>query len=124
MDKILSGKDGEEKACNYLKSKKYKILEKNYRCLYGEIDIIAMDRDYLVFVEVKYNNTLVIIEVKYRKSAKFGKGYEAVNYTKQQKIIKTLQYYINEKNVKMPVRFDVISIDDNEITHIENAFGV
>ena len=107
MDKILSGKDGEEKACNYLKSKKYKILEKNYRCLYGEIDIIA-----------KYNNTLVIIEVKYRKSAKFGKGYEAVNYTKQQKIIKTLQYYINEKNVKMPVRFD------NEITHIENAFGV
>ena len=113
MDKILSGKDGEDKACNYLKSKKYKILEKNYRCLYGEIDIIA-----------KYNNTLVIIEVKYRKSAKFGKGYEAVNYTKQQKIIKTLQYYINEKNVKMPVRFDVISIDDNEITHIENAFGV
>ena len=113
MDKILSGKDGEEKACNYLKSKKYKILEKNYRCLYGEIDIIA-----------KYNNTLVIIEVKYRKSAKFGKGYEAVNYTKQQKIIKTLKYYINEKNVKMPVRFDVISIDDNEITHIENAFGV
>ena len=113
MDKILSGKDGEEKACNYLKTKKYKILEKNYRCLYGEIDIIA-----------KYNNTLVIIEVKYRKSAKFGKGYEAVNYTKQQKIIKTLQYYINEKNVKMPVRFDVISIDDNEITHIENAFGV
>ncbi len=113
MDKIMSGKDGEEKACNYLKSKKYKILEKNYRCLYGEIDIIA-----------KYNNTLVIIEVKYRKSAKFGKGYEAVNYTKQQKIIKTLQYYINEKNVKMPVRFDVISIDDNEITHIENAFGV
>ena len=109
----MSGKDGEEKACNYLKSKKYKILEKNYRCLYGEIDIIA-----------KYNNTLVIIEVKYRKSAKFGKGYEAVNYTKQQKIIKTLQYYINEKNVKMPVRFDVISIDDNEITHIENAFGV
>ena len=113
MDKILSGKDGEEKACNYLKSKKYKILEKNYRCLYGEIDIIA-----------KYNNTLVIIEVKYRKSAKFGKGYEAVNYTKQQKIIKTLQYYINEKNVKMPVRFDVISIDDNEITHMKNAFGV
>ena len=113
MDKILSGKDRKEKACNYLKSKKYKILEKNYRCLYGEIDIIA-----------KYNNTLVIIEVKYRKSAKFGKGYEAVNYTKQQKIIKTLQYYINEKNVKMPVRFDVISIDDNEITHIENAFGV
>ena len=93
MDKILSGKDGEEKACNYVKSK-------------------------------KYSNALVIIEVKYRKSVKFGKGYEAVNYTKQQKIIKTAQHYINENNIKMPVRFDVISIDDNKITHIENAFGV
>ena len=112
MDKILSGKDGEEKACNYVKFKKYKILERNYRCPYGEIDIIAKD-----------NNILVIIEVKYRKSAKFGKGYEAVNYTKQQKIIKTAQHYINENNIKRPVRFDVISIDDNEITHIENAFG-
>lgn len=112
MDKILSGKDGEERACNYVKSKKYKILERNYRCPYGEIDIIA-----------KYSNTLVIIEVKYRKSIKFGKGYEAVNYTKQQKIIKTVQHYINENNIKMPVRFDVISIDDNKITYIENAFG-
>lgn len=74
MDKILSGKDGEEKACNYVKSKKYKILERNYRCLYGEIDIIAKD-----------SNTLVIIEVKYRKSAKFGRGYEAVNYANSRK---------------------------------------
>lgn len=80
--------------------------------MYGEIDIIAKD-----------SNTLVIIEVKYRKSAKFGRGYEAVNYAKQQKIIKTAQHYINENNIKMPVRFDVISIDDNEITHIKSAFG-
>ena len=103
----------ENKAVLFLQEKGFQILERNFYTRFGEIDIIA-----------KYNNTLVIIEVKYRKSAKFGKGYEAVNYTKQQKIIKTLQYYINEKNVKMPVRFDVISIDDNEITHIENAFGV
>ena len=45
MDKILSGKDGEEKACNYVKSKKYKILERNCRCTYGEIDIIAKDNN-------------------------------------------------------------------------------
>lgn len=113
MDKTLSGKDGEEKACRYIKAKKYKIIERNYRCLYGEIDIIA-----------ELNGALIIIEVKYRKSDKFGKGYEAVNTIKQQKIIKTTEYYINEKNIKMPVRFDVISIDDNEITHIENAFCV
>ncbi len=112
MNKILSGKNGEEKATNYIKSKKYKILERNYRCLYGEIDIIAIDK-----------NTLVIIEVKYRKSTLFGKGYEAVNSAKQRKIIKTAQHYINEKNIKKPVRFDVISIDNDIISHIENAFG-
>lgn len=113
MEKIKTGKAGEEKAEKYLKNKKYKILEKNYRCLYGEIDIIA-----------EYKKTLVIVEVKYRKNENYGKGYESVGYTKQQKIIKTTEYYINEKSIKMPVRFDVISIDNDEITHIENAFGV
>lgn len=113
MEKTKTGKAGEEKAEKYLKNKKYKILDKNYRCLYGEIDIIA-----------EYNKTLIIVEVKYRKTTKYGKGYEAVGYSKQQKIIKTTEYYINEKNIKMPVRFDVISIDDENITHIENAFGV
>lgn len=113
MEKIISGKAGEEQACSYIKKKGYKILERNYRCLFGEIDIIAEDK-----------KTLVIIEVKYRKTKSFGKGYEAVNYTKQQKIIKTAQNYINEENLKLPVRFDVISIDNDEVTHIENAFGV
>ena len=113
MEKSKTGKAGEEKAEKFLKGKKYKIIEKNYRCLYGEIDIIA-----------EHNKTLVIIEVKYRKNSAFGKGYEAVDYNKQQKIIKTTEYFINENKLKMPVRFDVISIDNEEITHIENAFGV
>lgn len=113
MEKIKTGKAGEEKAVNYLKGKKYKILEKNFRCPYGEIDIIA-----------EKNKTLVIVEVKYRKNISFGKGYEAVGLPKQQKIIRTTEYYINEKNLKMPVNFDVISIDNDEITHIENAFGL
>lgn len=112
MEKAKTGKTGEEKAEKYLKNKKYKILEKNYRCLYGEIDIIA-----------EYKKILVIVEVKYRKNASFGKGYEAVGLSKQQKIIKTTEYYINKKKIKSPVRFDVISIDNDEITHIENAFG-
>ena len=113
MEKSKTGKAGEEKAEKFLKGKKYKIIEKNYRCLYGEIDIIA-----------EYKKILVIIEVKYRKNSIFGKGFEAVGYSKQQNIIKTTEYYINEKNIKIPVRFDVISIDNEEITHIENAFGV
>ena len=113
MEKLKTGKIGEEKAEKYLKSKKYKILAKNYKSLFGEIDIIA-----------EYKKILVIIEVKYRKNSAFGKGYEAVDYNKQQKIIKTTEHYINEKNIKVQVRFDIISIDNEEITHIENAFGV
>ena len=62
MEKSKTGKTGEEKAEKFLKGKKYKIIEKNYRCLYGEIDIIA-----------EHNKTLVIVEVKYRKNASMVK---------------------------------------------------
>ncbi len=113
MNKILSGKDGEEKACDFIKKKGFKILERNYRCLFGEIDIIA-----------KHKSILIFIEVKYRKTDKFGKGYESVTYQKQQKIIKTATNYISENNLKMVARFDVISIDNDEILHIQNAFGI
>ena len=113
LDNQELGKIGEELAAKYLTQNKYKIIQRNFRCKFGEIDIIA-----------EYKKILVIIEVKYRKNSAFGKGYEAVDYNKQQKIIKTTEYFINENKLKMPVRFDVISIDNEEITHIENAFGV
>ncbi len=109
--KIIKGKAGEDKACSFLKKKKYKIIERNYRCPYGEIDIIA-----------EYKNILIIVEVKYRNSNTFGLGYQAVDYNKQQKIIRTTNYYINEKNINPLVQFDIISIDKDTITHIENAF--
>lgn len=109
----LKGNIGEQEACSYLKKKGYKILEKNYRCLYGEIDIIA-----------KHNNFIVFVEVKKRNSSLYGRGSDAVTNSKQRKIILTAENYINEQSIKTPARFDVISIDSGEITHIENAFSL
>lgn len=85
----------------------------NYRCYFGEIDIIAKDRDVLVFCEVKYRSTL-----------KYGEGLEAVGYKKQRRISMCALYYITEKYIEQcPVRFDVISILGNgEVRIIKNAF--
>ena len=79
----------------------------------GEIDIIAKDGDYLVFIEVKY-----------RSSSKEGHPTEAVNFAKQRRITKTALYYcaVNGISEYTPMRFDVISILDDDIKLYENAF--
>lgn len=107
------GDKGENAAADYLKNLKYKIIEVNYRSIYGEIDIIA-----------EKNRETVFIEVKYRTNSVFGEGFEAVGKQKRDKIIKTALIYINEHNVQGACRFDVISIDDGIIKHIENAFSL
>lgn len=111
------GAIGERHAVNYLKGKKYEILQLNFSCPYGEIDIIA-----------RHKNSIVFIEVKTRKSTKFGKGMEAVNFYKQQKIRKVALYYLNKHAPFFSnIRFDVIDIlihSENviKLEHIENAF--
>ncbi|NLY43811.1 MAG: YraN family protein [Clostridiaceae bacterium] len=90
---------GEKYAENLLVKNNYKILEKNFRCKIGEIDIIAQDGKYLVFVEVKTRNT-----------AMYGCPAEAVNYYKQRKIIQVAQFYMAYKKYDGDVRFDVIEI--------------
>ena len=114
MNKRQLGTDYEILACKYLEDKGYKIIERNYRCYKGEIDIIAKDGDYIVFVEVKY-----------RTKNSFGYSAEAVNVHKQQIIYKVAQNYLCRyyKNIEPPCRFDVIAIDDMNINHIFNAFG-
>ena len=117
MNKKELGVIGEKYAADYLKSKKYEILQLNYSCPYGEIDIIA-----------KHKNSIVFVEVKTRKSIKFGKGMEAVNFYKQQKLKKVALYYLNTHTPFFSnIRFDVIDIlvhsaVDIKIEHIENAF--
>lgn len=109
---IEKGNAGEIIACQYIKRKGYKILKTNYSTAVGEIDIIAADNQYIVFIEVKYRNNIT-------------KGYprEAVGKSKQNKIKKTALYYIVENDLNNnDFRFDVIEILGNNIEHIENAF--
>ena len=106
------GKKHEQEAADFLKNLKYKIIEQNFKLLpVGEIDIIAKDK-----------NTIVFVEVKYRKTKDFGTPAEFVTKSKQKKVIKTALCYIKKNNIKADIRFDVISICQNEIEHIKNAF--
>ncbi len=110
QNKRKTGTKYEKYASEYLKTRGYKILELNYRCHAGEIDIIADYEGCLVFCEVKY---------RYRKNT----ALEAVDERKQIKISRTALYYLTEKHiVNKECRFDVIGIEDKRINHIENAF--
>ena len=114
MNKKSKGKAAEEKAASYLKSLGYEILERNFRSKFGEIDIIAKDKD-----------TLVIVEVRSKSYSFFGTPEETISKSKAKKIIKTAEFYIQTKNPNFEnVRFDIISILHNNISHIKNAFDV
>lgn len=108
------GKKGEDIACDYLINKGHKILERNYRTKFGEIDIIS-----------EYKNKIVFIEVKTRKSLKFGIPELAVDKRKLMKIIKTATYYSKVNAIPWEkIRIDVISIEIRDdkpvIRHHEN----
>lgn len=109
------GNINEDKAVDYIKKNtKLKILERNFSCKLGEIDIIAFD---------KKENSYVFVEVKYRKDSTFGLGRETVDVYKQRKIINVAQCYLNileKRNSKL--RFAVVDILGDEITFIDNAF--
>lgn len=108
----IGGACGEEKATQYLKNKKYQILSQNYKTKVGEIDIVARQKD-----------TVVFIEVKMRETCAFGRPSEAVNIFKQRKIRRAAEeYIICHKLQEKPLRFDVIELIGEQINHIENAF--
>lgn len=112
MNNIALGIYGEKLALKYLKKQKYKILEKNFRCALGEIDIVAKDGEFLVFIEVKT-----------RSSNAFGEPMEAVDFYKQRKLSKLAVYYQKlKRKLDVPVRFDVVDIVGEQITLIKSAF--
>lgn len=114
MNTKIKGRTGEDLACAYLKKKKYEIIERNFTTNVGEIDIIAADDGYLVFVEVKA-----------RRSTEHGAPSEAVNYYKQRKISQVASQFLSKySKLNSEVRFDVIEVymDTKTINHIENAF--
>lgn len=107
------GKIGENLATKYLEKKNYIILERNYRCRQGEMDIIAKDNEEIIFIEVKT-----------RTSINFGRPSEAVNYIKREHLQNIARYYLYIKKItKIPIRFDVIEIylrkQDYLVNHIK-----
>ena len=115
----LAGAWGESLAAEYLRKKRYKILAAGYHCRFGEIDLIAQNKNHLVFVEVKL-----------RKSAEFASAREYVNHGKQDRIRVTASMYLSQNPTNLQPRFDVIEIYapqgtatvNPQIRHMENAF--
>ena len=117
------GDIGENAAAKHLKKKGYKILERNFVALDGEIDIIAANSEYYVFCEVKARTENIGDYTSYRPAA-------AVNCEKQKKIINIAKYYLATKNDGRKIRFDVIEVildkEDKvkDICHMEAAFNL
>lgn len=114
--KIATGKEGEKIAAAYLEKNGYRIIEVNFRCTIGEIDIIAKEKNDLVFVEVKT-----------RKSTALGYPEQAVGMRKQKKMSQLALWYMQKRKiVDTNARFDVVAItlipENNEVRLIQNAF--
>lgn len=109
------GSEKERIAAEYLKEQGYCILEMNFRCRQGEIDLIARDGRYLVFIEVKY-----------RTDGRAGAPEEAVSRAKQRTILQVAKYYLYRHRLpeSTPCRFDVVGITGEKIRLIRDAFGV
>lgn len=117
----ISGQCGELAAVEYLKKKKYKILERNYTAKPGEIDIIAQKGDDLVFVEVKT-----------RGSERFGTPAQAVTYYKKRNFVNTAKWYLMSHPTDLNIRFDIIEVYGvfegdrfvaENINHLEQVFA-
>ncbi|WP_039764488.1 MULTISPECIES: YraN family protein [unclassified Caldicellulosiruptor] len=118
MNKRELGNSGEEKAVEFLKKMGYEILHRNFRCKLGEVDIIA-----------KEGNTIVFVEVKTRRSLKFGYPSEAITMTKQRHLKRVAEYFVQRQKAKNCMyRFDVVEVYMNaknevlDINLIKNAF--
>lgn len=109
------GKEGENRAINYLQKKGYTILETNYRYFKNEVDIIAL-----------FNNEIIAVEVKTRSTRDFGDPQDFVKSSQIKSIVTAVNAYIQKRNIDLEVRFDVIALIVTnhifEIEHIEAAF--
>lgn len=118
-DRRLLGAWGEARVADYLRQKGYRLLASGWRCRFGEIDLIACDRRYLLFVEVKL-----------RKSADFAQAREFVDARKQAKLRSTALLYLSSHPTRLQPRFDVAEVyapqgvetRQPRIQYWENAF--
>ena len=107
-NKTALGNRGEDQAASHLESLGYNIVERNYRCKHGEIDLVAKEKTDLVFVEVKT-----------RRSMSCGYGSEAVDKRKRQKLAKSAISYLDERGLgEIDCRFDIVEV------YLENGHPV
>jgi len=110
----MKGKDAEKIAASYLQKQSLTLLAQNYRCRFGEIDLIMQE-----------NDTLVFIEVRLRTQEAFGGAAASITSSKQAKLLRTARHYLAEINDQPPCRFDVIlfsGLNGQNIEWIRNAF--
>lgn len=111
MDRKNIGESGEKQAHDYLVDKGYEILEQNFRHRRGEIDLICL-----------HENTLVFVEVKKRNNNEFGHPETFVSKKQERMIIQVADHYIYAINWHKNIRYDIIAITGEELYHIEDAF--
>ena len=109
---LKQGEDAEAACCAYLKSQGLKLLETNFRCRYGEIDIIMLDKKTLVFVEVRF-----------RKNNCFGGGLESITMAKQGKLRRTAELFLQKNTRYENARFDVVSMSKNNQTSSRQQYN-
>jgi putative endonuclease len=106
------GQQAEQQALDYLLKHGLQLVTRNYRCRHGELDLVMCD-----------TNTLIIVEVRYRASTKFGGAVESVTPPKQSRIISATQHYLMHNPANKTIRFDVIAMTgETDINWIQNAF--
>lgn len=111
----MKGNDSEQYAASYLQQQHLTLLQKNYRCRFGEIDLIMRD-----------GATLVFIEVRMRSSDAFGGAAASITSSKQMKLLHTARHYISRLNAEPACRFDVVLLsgaDGRKVEWLKNAFG-
>ena len=115
IPKLHIGHLAEKKACDFLLAKGLHLIDRNYHCHCGEIDLIMHDKDDIVFIEVRS-----------RMSSNYGSAIESINKNKQQKLIKSAKLYLQKRNwfEKVNCRFDVIGISQTHCEWIKNAFSM
>ncbi len=109
---LIQGESAEEKALQFLLSQGLSVVSRNYGCKQGEIDLI-----------MRHDTALVIVEVRYRKNAKYGSAVETVTAKKQSRIIATTCHYLKaNKLTDQAIRFDVVAMTGDNLDWVQNAF--
>lgn len=107
-----AGKEAENRAAAFLQQQGLRLVERNYRCRMGEIDLLMVHGDTLVFVEVRF-----------RRSAGFGGAAASITGHKQRRLIHAAQHYLQQQAKQPPCRFDAVLLDGGKIEWIKDAFS-